>query len=224
MLRRARAARHLLSPLQLKDVMKALMSISTQSSSSSLSLSPRLMWCLRAIRLWSKGAQLLLIHLCCSTSILCLVTLILLCFLSYGFTLMVLCLLALGSYLGYIVSFLAPLGVIPCMLVVQHPWQLLVSLHLKSRQLGDGDQTLLSAIFVAIQHCYRLSCSMVSPFMTPHLLMYHSLLATLSINPLSSNTKSHTCILPSLPNLTPFYSVPSGSSCISLLCTGAWSS
>ena len=38
----------------------------------------------------------------------------------------------------------------------------------------DGDQTPLSAIFVVIQHCCRLYCSMVSPSMTPHLLMYHS--------------------------------------------------
>ena len=165
------------------------MSISTRPSSPSLSLSPRLMWCLRAIRLSSKRAQLLLILLHCSTSILCLVTLISLCFLSYGFALMVLYLLALGFYLGYIVSFLAPLGVILCVLVAQHPWQLLVSLHLKSRQLGDGDQILLSTIFVTIQHCCRLSYSIVGPFMTPHLLMYHSLLATLPINSLSHNTQ-----------------------------------
>ena len=183
------------------------MSISTQPSSPSLSLSPRLMWCLRAIRLSSKRAQLLLIHLRCSTSILCLVTLISCCFLSYGFALlclvtlislyflsygfalMVLCLLTLGFYLGYIVSFLAPLGIILCVLVARHPWQLLVSLHLKSRQLGDGDQILLSTIFVAIQHCCRLSYSIVGPFMTPHVLMYHSLLTTLPINSLSPNTQ-----------------------------------
>ena len=97
------------------------MSISTRPSSPSLSLSPRLMWCLRVIRLSSKRAQLLQIYLRCSTSILCLVTLISLYFLSYGFALMVLCLLALGFYLGYIVSFLTPLRVIPCVLVAQHP-------------------------------------------------------------------------------------------------------
>ena len=62
--------------------------------------------------------------------------------------------------------------------------------HLKSRQLGDGDPTLLSAIFITIQHCCRLSCSMVGPFINPHLLMYHhSLLATLPINSLSPNTQ-----------------------------------
>ena len=61
---------------------------------------------------------------------------------------MVPCLLALGSYLGYIASSLALLGAIPCMLVVQHPWLLQVSLHLKSRLLGNGGLTLLSTIFV----------------------------------------------------------------------------
>jgi hypothetical protein len=98
-------------------------------------------------------------------------TLISVYFLSYGFALMVLCLLVLGSYPGYIVSFLAPLGVISCVLVVQHPWQLLVSLYLKSRPLGDEDQALVSTIFITIQHFYRLSCFMVGPFITPHLLM-----------------------------------------------------
>jgi hypothetical protein len=80
---------------------------------------------------------------------------------------MVLFPVALGSRLGYIVSFLTQLGVNPFVLVVQHPWQLQVSLHLKFTPLGDGDQTLSRAIFVAIQHCCRLSCSMVGPFMTP---------------------------------------------------------
>ena len=37
---------------------------------------------------------------------------------SYGFVLMVLCPLSLGSYLGYMCSFLALLGAIPCVLVV----------------------------------------------------------------------------------------------------------
>jgi hypothetical protein len=87
---------------------------------------------------------------------------------------MVLFPLTLGSCLGYIVSFLTQLGVIPCVLVVQHPWQLQVSLHLKFKPLGDGDQILSSAIFVTIQHCCRLSYSMVGLFMIPHLLMYHS--------------------------------------------------
>jgi hypothetical protein len=48
---------------------------------------------------------------------------------------MVLFPLTLGSCLGYIVSFLAQLR-------AQHPWQLQVSLHLKFKPLGDGDQTL----------------------------------------------------------------------------------
>ena len=112
--------------------------------------------------------------------ILCLETPCFPCFLSCGFALMISCLLTLGSCLGYIASSLALLGAIPCVLVVQHSWLLQVSLHLKSRLLGDGGLTLLSAIFVTTPCCYRLFCFMVSPFMSLPLLMYYSYLATMS--------------------------------------------
>ena len=112
------------------------------------SLSPRLMQCLRAIKLLLKRAQLLLIHLWFFISMLGLMIPCSLCSLSYGFTLTVVCLLSHGCYLGYMFSFLTLLGAILCMLVVLHPWLLQLSLHLKFKQWGDGDQTLLSSIFV----------------------------------------------------------------------------
>ena len=102
-----------------------------------------------------QRAQLLLIHLWFSIGMLGLVTHCSLCSLCCGFTLMVLCLLGLGSYLGYMFSFLTLLGAIPYMLVVLHSWLLQVSLHLKFKQYGDGDQTPLSAIFINIQHCLQ---------------------------------------------------------------------
>ena len=156
------------------------MSTLIQPTSPLPSHSPRLMCPLKEIRLLSKRAPVLLTHFGIFAGILCFKTPCFPCFLSCGFALMVPCLLALGSCLGYITSSLALLGAISCMLVVQHPWLLQVSLHLKSRLLGNGGLTFLSAIFVATPCYYKLFCFMVGPFMSLPLLMYYSYLATMA--------------------------------------------
>ena len=166
-------------------------------------LGPSLTTSLREIGWSSKRALLLQTHLPCSNVIWCLVTLASLCFLSYSFVLMALCLLVLGSCPGCITSSQGLLGVILCEQVERHPWLLQESLHPRSRPLVDGSQTPLSAIFVAIQLYCRQCSFMVGPFMTPLLLMYYShqltSFATLPIN-LSFLPYSHHTF-PSLPSL-----------------------
>ena len=83
---------------------------------------------------------------------------------------------------------------IPCVLVVLHPWLLQVSLHLKFKRYGDGDQTPLSII----QYCCRLYCSVVHLSMTPLLIFINStLFALMYVHFIQHN---QTCIFPSLPS------------------------
>ena len=164
-------------------------------------LGPRLTTSLREIGWSSKRALQLQTHLPCSSAIWCLVTLISLCFLSYGFILMALFLLMLGSCLDRILSSLSLLGVILFEHVELHLWLLQESLHPSSRPLVDGSQTPLSAIFIAIQLCCRQCSSMVGPFMAPLLLMYYSHQFPFPLFPSTSLSYNTHHTFPSLPSL-----------------------
>ena len=120
-------------------------------------------------------ALLLLIPMLYSASILYLVMPCSLCFHSYGFVLIALCLLAVGLCPGCTASSLVLLEGIPCVLVVRHHLLLQVFLLPRSKPLAGGSQTPSCVIFVAILHFCRQFCFMVSPFMILPLLMYHSL-------------------------------------------------